>query len=418
MPERAAYMQDINDNVKQLRDFQSLLTGGGSFMSRPVDPVPNTPLFSEVFHHDSCYCLTVPLGNYASPGYNDCVTSQNGVYYQSYFGVVMKVTDLAMTAANLIPMNNDTRDVILATPFGESLVHLGRIDNPFFRNITDSLGHAILDLQLGILDEFTYTLQTFSIAFVITFAVFVLIAYVPMIRRTGRHVTSTQSILLLFTDDQLAEFVSLRAEIRTIVQHLGGVGVGIVPKRRCNMLQLFGAAIKAAVCCCRRKPAEGEASEHKRASFAEDFKLPSSKILPEDLCASQSVGGDDRDVTSKPVRMGQIGTLTPNRGHTGTDPLTLLESTMYSPQSGEPCAVSPPSQDVTVSVSGSRQRRLTSEVAESGYDMPAAAVPRRSAVRAAHRDDRHEQSQAGTYGRDSRDASRRQRPSRVPAQEY
>jgi hypothetical protein len=405
MPERATYMGIIDDNVNQLRTFQSLLTGGGTFMSRPVDPIPDTPLFSQVFRHDSCYSLTVPLGNYDTPGYKACVTAQNGVYRQSYFGVVMKVTDLAMTAGNLIPMNNDTRDTILATPYAESLVKLGRIDNPFFRNITDSMGHALLDLQLNILDEFAYTLQTFSIAFVITFTVFVLIAYVPMIRRTGRHVTSTQSVLLLFTDDQLAELASLRAEIRAIVQHLGGAGVGIVPKRRCNLLQTFGGAVKSLI-CCRRKSEDADAPEHKRASFADD--IPTSKIVPEDVTGSQSVA-EDGEVTRTPVRMGQMGTVSRDAGR--VDPLSLLESTMYSPQSpgAEPCAVSPP----MVSGTDSRQRRLTREVADSenGYDVPT-QVPQRSSVRAGYRDDSRGKPQAqghgGARGNESRDPNRRQ----------
>lgn len=224
MPERQQLFEVINSHSDLLRNGVQAVMNGGALLGRQVLPASHDPILSTVLTSDACYVLANPPGNVSDPAYIRCTQANNGIFHQSLFSIVMKVCDTVQSVENGIPLNNASLTEILTTgTYAVDFIEFNRIENPYFRNISTALAGHLLALQQGTVTQANSTLDTLSIVFVALFALFVFVVYVPMIRHTGRHVAMTQSLLLIFSDEQLCDVTCLRAEVRTVLSRTAGV---------------------------------------------------------------------------------------------------------------------------------------------------------------------------------------------------
>ena len=150
--------------------------------------------------------------------YTACATAQNGTFEHGLAFVMMKLIDTSLAMLNVLPMDNSTADdILMHTQYFPLAVQFNSIADPYFRNVSKQVRHSLEGDILAII-SYTKNMQTIlSVVFVLGFALFSLMFYIPSIRGVADRVQLTQSILFAFPDDLLGTVQSLRAEIHAII---------------------------------------------------------------------------------------------------------------------------------------------------------------------------------------------------------
>lgn len=269
MPMRAELIDLAGTKLDHMRDGIGLLLHGGNLQGWQVEPATSDPVLNKALNENACSILiNNDRNDFTQADYDTCVTAWNGAYASSYYSVIVKFCDLIQQVVNDIPMDNTSSLMIFGTTtMLPDLAAASKFENPIFRNISSEMVEALLTkLHTNVsysISQFT----TLSILFVVLFGLFAFIAYIPMIRNAGRHVSATQAVLLMFTDKQLTEVSSLKLEVQAILSYALSKHSRGRPAAKSSLLsRLF--------CCCRKRnntPAEllrnGSVRGERRTSF-------------------------------------------------------------------------------------------------------------------------------------------------------